>query len=138
MGVIATFDYSAWSARYPEFSNVLQPQAQAFWTEAGVYHANGGTGPVSDAGMQALLMGMLTAHIAFLGVGTAGNPSPSSQGIVGRITSASMGPVSVSADLQGVPGTAAWYGTSVYGLADWQATAAYRTMNYRRYCGFRR
>ena len=29
MGAVATFDYSAWSAAYPEFSNIDQWQAAA-------------------------------------------------------------------------------------------------------------
>lgn len=132
MGAIATFDYALWAARYPEFSNVLQMQAAAYWTEAGVYHRNDGGGPVQDVAMQTLLMGMLTAHIAFLSVGTASNPSPASQGVVGRISSASMGPVSVSASLEGISGAAAYFAMSPYGLSYWTATAPYRTMSYRR------
>ena len=137
MGAIATFDYGAWSAAYPEFSNIDQWQAASFWALAGLYHNNTGTGPVTDADQQALLMGLLTAHIAYSRVGTDGNPSPASQGVAGRVSSASMGVVSVSTDLQGMPGTAAFYSTSSYGLAYWAATAAYRTMNYRSYQGRR-
>ena len=135
MGAIATFDYSAWSAAYPEFSNITEGRASVFWTEATLYHNNTGTGPVADAGQQEMILGLLTAHIAFLRVGTAGNPSPGSQGVAGRVSSASMGVVSVSTELQGVPGTAVWFGQSAYGLSYWQATSAYRTMHYRHRYG---
>ena len=134
MGAVVTFDsnvWSRWNAAYPEFSNIDQGQAAGFWTLAGLYHNNTGTGPVDDAAQQEALMGLLTAHIAFLRVGTAGNPSAASQGLVGRVSSASMGGISVSTDLQGMPGTAAWFSASPWGLSYWQATASYRTMHYR-------
>jgi hypothetical protein len=142
MGAVATWNYERWNAAYPEFSHIDEVRAGIFWTEAGMYHNNTGTGPVNDAAQQEMLLGLLVAHIAFLRVGTVGNPSPASQGLVGRISSASMGPVSVSTDLQGVPGTAAWFVTSPWGHAYWQATAAYRTAHYRvgrsrRFCGAR-
>jgi hypothetical protein len=131
MGAVATFDYEKWNAAYPEFANIDEVRASIFWQEATLYHSNDGTGLVNDLAQQEMLLGLLTAHIAFLRVGTVGNPSPASQGIVGRVSSASMGPVSVSADLQGLPGTAVWFGQSPWGLSYWQATAVYRTMRYR-------
>ena len=131
MGAVAVFDYERWNAAYPEFANIDEVRAGIFWTESTLYHNNDGTGLVNDLAQQEMLLGLLTAHIAFLRVGTVGNPSPASQGIVGRISSASMGPVSVSADLQGLPGTAVFFSTSPYGLQYWQATAVYRTMRYR-------
>ena len=131
MGAITTFDYSTWIAQYPEFSNIDQYQAAGFFALAGLYHNNSGTGLVTDQAQQDALMGLLTAHIAFLRVGTDSNPSPGSQGVAGRVSSASMGVVSVSTELQGVPGTAVWFGQSVYGLSYYQATAPYRLMHYR-------
>ena len=115
MGATATFSYSDWSARYPMFSNVTQQQAQACWNDATIYHRNDGTGPVQDATVQASLLGMVTAHLAFLAYGTTGSPSAASQGLVGRISSANQGSVSVSTDLAGIPGTAAWFSQSPWG-----------------------
>ena len=134
MGAVVTFDYDVWtrwSAAYPEFSNIDQWQATGFWTLAGLYHNNTGSGLVKDVGQQEAIMGLLTAHIAFLRVGTVDNPSPASQGLVGRVSSASMGGISISTDLQGMPGTAAFFSTSPYGLQYWQATSAFRCMHYR-------
>jgi hypothetical protein len=128
MGAVATFDYAAWTVRYPEFSTVTQPQAQACFDEAGLYLANDGSGPVGDQARQSLLMNMLTAHIASINFGVNGEaPSP----LVGRVSSATQGSVSVSADMPAVPGTAAWFMTTKYGAAFWAATAAYRTAHYR-------
>ena len=131
MGAVATFNYEKWNAAYPEFSNIDEVRAGIFFTESTLYHCNDGTGLVNDLAQQEMLLGLLTAHIAFLRVGTAGNPSPGSQGIAGRVTNASIGPITASVDLQGLPGTAVWFSQSAYGISYWQATAAYRTMHYR-------
>jgi hypothetical protein len=128
MSAVASFDYSAWIARYPEFSTVDEPTATAYFTEATIYHANDGSGPVANASQQLLLLNMLTAHLAQIYSGANGqDPSP----LVGRINTASEGTVSVGAELPGLPGSAAWYSTTKYGLAYWAATAPYRTMRYR-------
>jgi hypothetical protein len=131
MGSVAVFNYELWNANYREFSNVTQVQAQLFWNEACLQFRNDGGGPIDDPTMQATLLNMLTAHIAFVRVGTNGNPSPASQGLVGRVSSATQGSVSISTDLPQLPGTAAYYATSPYGLAFFNATAPFRTMNYR-------
>lgn len=136
MGAIASFDYNTWIQRYPEFLGVVnEALATLYFTEATLYHANDGTSPVNDAGQQLLLLNMLTAHIAKLNSGTSGDP-PSD--LVGRISTAGEGSVSVSTNLA-LPGTAEWYAQTRYGFAYWQATLPYRTMTYkpgpRRYFG---
>jgi hypothetical protein len=78
---------------------------------------------VADAAVRSVLLNMLTAHIAALN-------SPGASGVVGRVSSASEGSVSVSAELA-VPGSAAWFAQTRYGIAFWQATAQYRTATYR-------
>lgn len=128
MGAVATFSWETFNTRYPEFSNVSSVQAQAFFNEATLYFDNSGTGPVTDPNAQLMLLNMVTAHIAMLSVGTAAQPA---SGLVGRISSATQGSVSVSTDLSGAPGTAAWFAQTSYGLNFWQATAPLRTMHYR-------
>lgn len=137
MGATASFVYDEWNACYREFSNVSEVQAKSFWVEATLIHRNDGGGPVQDANQQAILLYMLTAHIAYLRVGTADNPSPASQGIVGRVSSVTQGSVSLSSDLLPMPGTASYYALSVYGLSYWNATAPFRTFHYRRGYGRR-
>lgn len=127
MGVTVTFDYSAWALAFPEFSNVTQTQATMFWNEATIYCRNDGGGPVSNATTQSFLLNLLTAHIAFLRVGTAANPASP---LVGRISQAAEGTVSVSTELPTLPGAAAWYSQTQYGLSYWTAIAPYRTMRY--------
>jgi hypothetical protein len=128
MGAIATFSYPLFVNRYREFGGLDQSLAEAYFAEATLYLRNDGTGPVQDAGQQLALLNMLTAHIAAL---NQLNPDGSSaSGLVGPITSASEGSVSVSSGLVVEAGTAGWYQQTSYGYAFWNATAAYRSMRY--------
>lgn len=128
MGAIATFNYQAWKARYPEFGTVSQDLATAYFAEATLYLRNDGTGPVQDAGQQLVLLNMLTAHIAAT---NRLNPDGSSaSGLVGPITSATEGSVSVSSGLAVGSTIEAWYAQSQYGLTFWTATAPYRGFRY--------
>lgn len=129
MGAVATFDYTGWLARYPEFSNVNSATASAYFTEATLYHRNDGGGLVVDSAQQLLLLNMLTAHIAYLNSGTATNPAPGG-GLVGRIANATEGSVSVALEMQALPGTAAWFAQTKYGMSYWQAMAPYRMARY--------
>ena len=128
MGVSVAFSYATWIARYPEFMNVNQTQAQEFFNEATVYFRNDGGGPVSSSAVQSTILNQITAHIAYLAVGTTANPAT---GLVGRISAASEGSVSVSTELPQLPGSAAWFSQSQYGLSAWRAMAVYRTFRYR-------
>lgn len=132
MGVIVTFDYNAFIGRYPEFGPsgtqpVSQPMGQAYFNEATMYLRNDGGGPISTAAIQFTLMNMLTAHIAALNTPTStGQPASP---LVGRITNASEGSVSVAVEFT-KDNAAMWFAQTKYGAAFWQATAAYRTASY--------
>lgn len=130
MGVTVAFNYQTWIARYPEFTATVKADlAQEFFNEATIYHRNDGGGPVSNAAIQSTLLNIATAHIAQLAVGTAKKPASD---IVGRITTAGEGSVSVSTEMQVPPGTAQWWNQTKFGAAYWAATAQYRTMRYLR------
>lgn len=129
MGSVVSFDFAAWSDRYPEFSTVTSGQAAAFFNEATVYHRNDGGGPVNDANKQAVMLNALTAHIAMLAVGIGAVQTPAA--MVGRISSATQGSISVSADASALPGTAAYFAQTTYGLSYWQMTAYLRSFRYR-------
>lgn len=128
MGVAVTFNYAKWVARYPEFASVSEPTAQAYFDEATIYLRNDGSGPTSSPTVQLTLLNMLTAHIAARYAVIDGK---SASDLVGRISNATEGSVSVQADMDAVPGTAAWYMQTKYGADFWNATAAYRTFRYR-------
>lgn len=133
MGVVVTFSYDAWIARYPEFdpsnANSVQPvtsgTAQAYFNEATLYQANNGAGPVCDATQALTLLNQLTAHIASLNAANVnGTAAPN---LVGRISNASEGSVSVATENDYPPGSAQWFQQTKYGAAWWQATAGFRT-----------
>lgn len=132
------FDYTAWLVRYPEFSDVPELLAQAYFDEAGTLIGNEAGNPAFGVtvyeGTTAVpllkrLLYMVTAHIAQMNSGANGAGGPS--GIVGRISSASEGSVSVSSEYgdSGGPSEAFFLQTR-YGAAYWAATAQFRTMQY--------
>ena len=51
-------------------------------------------------------------------------------GLVGRISSASVGSVSVSTENAGATQSASWYQQTQYGSTYWAMTASFRTMRY--------
>lgn len=122
-----TFNYAAWIARYPEFTTVGAPTAQAYFNEAGLYCANDICNPAFPSGNLLTLLNMLTAHIAAINSGANGQaPSP----FVGPINTAAEGSVSVGADLGDVTAgspSQPWYMSTKYGAAYWAATAQFRT-----------
>lgn len=128
------FDYGVWVARYPEFSAVSQPLAKAFFEDAGDFFANSGwTAGLPQA---ARLLNMLTAHLAWLYAPRDAAGNPSSTGtmpapLVGRISTASEGSVSVSTELTGSGSPSeAWFTQTRYGFQFWAATAQFRTARY--------
>ena len=81
-----------------------------------MYCDNTGSSKITNETTRAMLLNMLTAHIAKLEISKQ----------VGRVSSASEGSVSVSLDVGVMSGTAAWFMATNYGMAFWQATAQYR------------
>lgn len=125
-GAVAVFDPDAFKVTYPQWSGLPNPQLQAYFDIATMYFRNDGTSPARTVAIQTLLLNLLTAHITQLSAGVDGQ-GPSA--VVGRINSASEGSVSVGADY---PANAsnAWFLQTPFGASFWQATAAYRMVNY--------
>lgn len=122
------FDYQLWILRYPEFASSVSPQLAAiYFEEAEIYCDNTPNSIVSDEGRRRIYLGQLTAHIAQLNAPLNGQPS---QTLVGRISSASQGSVSVSIANDYPPGTVQWFQATKYGAAYWAATSPYRTAKY--------
>lgn len=126
---VAVFSYAAWIARYPEFTGaVSEERAALFFAEAGLYLDNSDASIVADEALRLVLLNMLVAHIAVLA--GALEPGGSPTGLVGRVSSASEGAVSVQTDTGLTPGTAVWFQQTAYGLSFWQATKPYRSARY--------
>ena len=145
-----TFDYRWFETRYPEISEWCSPgQLQGYFDIATLYCDNTDTGaptpamcdlwfslgmigfppiggPIANIKVRQMLLGMLTAHVAQLNGNINGN-APS--GLVGRVTNASEGSISVGVSY---PETAdaAWFGQTRYGAMFWQATKQYRMAQY--------
>jgi hypothetical protein len=128
-------DYTLWSLRFPELvSGVPEPLYKAYFAESSLYVTNTQAtsqipyDPACGAYDRQMIINLVVAHIAALNAPIGGKPSSS---LVGRISDASEGSVSVSATLDDVPGSAAWFTQTKYGLSAWQAMAPYRTARYR-------
>jgi hypothetical protein len=120
------FDPVAFKARYPEFSAVSVPLLSAFFTESTLYLSNSASSPVQDLVRRALLLNMLTAHVATLGgaLSADGLPLP-----VGRVSNGTEGSVSAAFAYM-APGTHEWFTQTAYGAAFWQATINIRSFRY--------
>lgn len=125
---VVTFDYAAWSARYAALAqNVDATLAQSYFDEATLYLSNTPCSPVRDMTKRALLLGMLVAHLATLYL-------PQDQGgtggLVGRVSSASRGSVSISTDMGSQQERAAWFNQTQFGASFWAATRYLRQARY--------
>lgn len=124
---IVVFNIEAFRERYPEFNSVSDARLNAYFVEATVYLDNTDCSPVTDAAVRSACLNMLVAHLAAINSGAGGQAS---SGVVGRVTSASQGSVSVSVDAGPSSASSWWYLQTPYGAAYWQATARYRTFRY--------
>lgn len=124
---VVTFSYATWAAIFPDLSaSVNSAQAQEYFNLATAYCDNSACSPI-PATPRATILNMLVSHLAVL-LGTI-NGQPASP-LVGRIATAAQGSVNVSVELDGVPGSAAWFSQTKFGLAAWQAMAPYRVGFY--------
>lgn len=119
---VVFFDETAFKARYPEFSALTSAALSAYFTEATIYLNNTEASPVTDEVQRAILLNMLVAHIAQL--------AASASGMVGRISSATEGSVTVQSEMGPMTNSQAWWMQTKYGASYWQATASYRTFRY--------
>jgi hypothetical protein len=124
----SVFVYSDWAARYPELANWVNANlAGMFFLEATLYCDNTATSPISDVTQRTMLLYMLTSHICQINASLGGQASSN---LVGRISDATEGSVTVRAQMDMPPGSAQWYNSSKYGASFWSATAQYRSARY--------
>lgn len=124
---VVTFDPTAFKLYYPEFSTLSDALLGMYFAEATLYLSNLPTSKVQDVGQRSLLLNMLVAHIAALKAGVNGQAASP---LVGRISQAAEGTVSVSTDMGDQPPEAAWYLQTKYGAEYWAVTAPFRTARY--------
>lgn len=121
---IVSLDVDTFRAIYPEFSNVSDTVLGFMFSEAGLYLNNTNYSKISDVTVREQLLYMLVAHLCYIRLGTASGQGGT--GLVGRVSSASEGSVSVGTELGGLNDSATWFAQSPYGLMYWQATAGFR------------
>lgn len=127
-GGVVTFSWAQWLLEYPEFGYVTQPQAQSFFNRATLLVDNTPCSPICDLLQRTILLNMATAHIAAL-FSSQNGQGP--RGVVGRISDASEGSVSVRTEYV-APKTdsQAYWNQTPYGAQYWAATLKYRTGFY--------
>lgn len=138
------FDWTYFSATFPELVGAGQTFANGQFVAATLMLDNSGAGRVPGYGGGStypnpngagslpnplfLALHWLTAHLVALnGTGilgaAAGQPAST---LVGRISSATEGSVTVQTDMQSVPGSEQWFRQTKYGATYWQMVAPYR------------
>jgi hypothetical protein len=132
------FDFPTFAAMFPEFSGLNATIGLAYFTRAtGSIIANAATNPANADGNLMYLVYLATAHVAWLNSpkDASGNPSATGQPaspLVGRISSASEGSVSVQTEWPANDPTAQqnYLSQTRYGVELWTALAPYRTARY--------
>lgn len=121
-------DYAAWILQFPAFNTLTEPVVQGYWDIASEMVGNTPCCGLMPVSKRATLLNLLTAHIAQLFSGANGQ-GPS--GMVGRISSATQGSVSVTAAaIGGTSPTAEWYNQTPYGALAWVLLGPYRSARY--------
>ena len=131
---VVVFDADTFRSMYPEFSNVADATLPYIFQQAELYLDNTEYLLVIDPDKRATLLYILMAHLLYMRFGTStmnpGGAAGNGSGIVGRVSSATEGSVSVSSDMGNMEFRNAWYTQSPYGLDFWQATKVYRMATY--------
>lgn len=126
LGVV-TFDPTAFVAAFPAFATVPQAALTANFGFAELQLENDCCSVVCDAPTRANLLNLLTAHITALLNGINGQPPA---GVVGRVSSAQQGTVSVQTEFETQSEAAAYYQQTPWGSMFWQSTLRWRTARY--------
>jgi hypothetical protein len=121
------FEYQSWAFLFPELATSVSPgQAAGYFARAELIVGNSSRSRIQDIPTRTMILYLATAHIATMNA-TVNGQAPSQ--LVGRISSATEGSVSVSTEMN-APGSAGWWATSRYGYEAYSAMAPYRTFHY--------
>jgi hypothetical protein len=123
-----SFDYGLWCLRFPELASVPETLADQYFLDACDQFNNSARVGITDPARRLRLLNLLTAHLAKLNA-TINGVAPS--GMVGRVSSAAEGSVSVSTDFaSGGSAQEAYYSQTPYGVQFWASTAGLRMARY--------
>lgn len=128
---VAVFDYTKWAAMFPYLAAVPEPVAVGFFSVAELLFANNDCSPLQDADKRLVFLNYIVAHLARLaGYPAAAGGSAAPDGMVGRVSSATEGTVSISTDYGTVRESQAWWIQTQEGATFWQLTRFLRTATY--------
>lgn len=126
---VVEFDAAAFKVLYPQFAAVADALLEMYFTLATMILNNSCSSVVSDANLREQLLNLLVAHIATLWPTAAS--AGSGGGIVGNVTSATEGTVSVSAAWASqVSQSMAYFIQTQFGALFWQLTSPFRSFRY--------
>lgn len=125
---IVVLDITKFRAMFPEFSNVTDTLLPFLFDQATDYLNNTVYSLVIDVNKRERFLYLLMAHLAYVRYGD--DKGNGGTGMVGRMSSASEGSVSVSSDAGQIEFRYMWYTQSPYGMDYWQATKVYRMAQY--------
>lgn len=119
---VVVFDPTKFRGLYPQFSSFTDAQLQNFFLQAEMIFNNTDKSFIKDLARREMLLFLIVAHLAQIQTNiNAGNS------MVGRISSASEGSVSVSVDYGTVSNNEKWWVQTPYGAQYWQFIAQYKT-----------
>lgn len=125
MDGVVVFDLAEFRALYPAIT-ATDAQLEDYFAMAETFLDNTECSVVKDLGSRKRMLYLLVAHIATLtGMAEKGNP------VVGRISNATEGSVSVSLDYGDMGNNERWYMQTPWGAMYWQLTKRYRSAVYR-------
>jgi hypothetical protein len=125
MDGVVVFDPVEFRALYPAIT-ATDAQLEDYFAMAESFLDNTECSVVKDLGSRKRMLYLLVAHIATItGMAEKGNP------VVGRISSATEGTVSVSLDYGTMGNNERWYLQTPWGAMYWQLTKRYRSAVYR-------
>lgn len=124
-GGVVVFDVDQFRQQYPAVT-ANDEQLEGYFMLSESMLNNTRCSVVKDLNQRRQLLYMLTAHIATINASMdSGNP------LVGRVSSATEGTVSISVDYGQMGNNERWYLQTPYGAMYWQLTAKYRSALYR-------
>lgn len=125
MNEVVVFDPVEFRELYPKIA-ASDAQLEDYFAMAETFLDNTPCSIITDLKARKRMLYLLVAHIATLtGMAEAGN------NIVGRISSATEGSVSVSLDFGTMGNNERWYLQTPWGAMYWQLTKKYRSIAYR-------
>lgn len=125
MSGVVVFDPAEFRLLYPSIT-ATDEQLEMYFAMAETFLDNTECSIVKDLDARKRLLYLLVAHIGLLNtMAEGGNP------VVGRISNATEGTVSVGLDYGTMGNNERWYLQTPWGAMYWQLTKKYRSMVYR-------